>query len=80
MANPELAKGYRKHLFNWTPFIKASIPKIKNKCLLGDDALTVYFNNNATREALHINATFNTTWGVCSPREGWKYTWNIKAS
>ena len=65
-------------MHNYTPWLKASIPK--NKCLADDDALTVYFNANDTKTALHIPTNHTSKWGMCSPIDGWKYTWNIKAS
>jgi len=51
---PELRAPYKKHSYDYTPWLRASRPA--KKVCLGGDPLGAYYNSAAVREALHIPA------------------------
>lgn len=78
---PELRAPYKKHSYDYTPWLKASRPT--KKVCLGGDALGAYYNSAAVRTLLHIPDNITQTWTGCLDdvqRETWSYTMLIKAS
>jgi hypothetical protein len=60
---PELRAPYRKHSYDYTPWIKASRPT--KKTCLGGDALGAYYNSATVRAALNIPTNITQSWMGC---------------
>lgn len=78
---PELRAPYKKHSYDYTPWLKASRPT--KKVCLGGDALGAYYNSAAVRTQLKIPDNITQTWNGClddKQRETWSYEMLIQAS